>query len=116
VKHCALTNVNSDRGFESCPEYEVKPPDSYSSLETHGQWILDFPDTGRIWDDLDEETKVTHNRECRECRGCTETFREPTKKKKDGEKTIGGKKESTTKGTDPQEATRRELRPRSQGT
>jgi hypothetical protein len=66
-----------------------------------------------IWDDLDEETKVTHNREYR---GCTETFREPTKKKKDGEKTIGGMKESTTKGTDPQEATRRELRPRSQGT
>ena len=40
VKHCALTNVNSDRGFESWPGYEVKPPDCHSSLEAHGQ--LDY--------------------------------------------------------------------------
>ena len=46
VKHCALTNVNSDRGFESWPGYEVKPPDCHSSLEAHGHW---FPATGRIF-------------------------------------------------------------------
>ncbi len=51
-----------------------------------------------------------HNRECR---GCTETFRETTKKKKGGEKTARGEKEFTTKGTDPQGTSRRELRPRS---
>jgi hypothetical protein len=45
-KHCALTNVNSDRGFESWPGYEVKPPDCHSSLEAHGPWI---PATGRIF-------------------------------------------------------------------
>jgi hypothetical protein len=35
VKHCALTNVSSDRGFESWPGYEVKPPDCHISLEGH---------------------------------------------------------------------------------
>jgi hypothetical protein len=49
VKHCALTNVNADRGFESWPGYEVKPADWHSSLETHGQMKLDFPVTGRIF-------------------------------------------------------------------
>ena len=47
-KRSALTNVNSDRGFESWPGYEVKPPDCQSSLEAHGQWKLEFPATGRI--------------------------------------------------------------------
>ena len=41
-----VTNVNSDRGFESWPGYEVKPPDCHSSLEAHGHWI---PATGRIF-------------------------------------------------------------------
>ena len=49
LMHCVLTNVNSDRGFESWPGYEVKPPDCHSSLEAHGQRILDFPATGRIF-------------------------------------------------------------------
>jgi hypothetical protein len=52
VKRCALTNVNSDRGFESWSfaEYEVEPPTCQCSLlEMHGQWTLDFPATGRIF-------------------------------------------------------------------
>jgi hypothetical protein len=56
VKHCALTNVNSDRGFESWPGYEVKPPDCHSSLEAHGHWI---PATGRI---LGRRADVAHPR------------------------------------------------------
>jgi hypothetical protein len=40
VKHCALTIVNSDRGFESWPGYEVKPPDCHSSLEAHDPVIV----------------------------------------------------------------------------
>jgi hypothetical protein len=46
VKHCVLTNVNSDRWFESCPGHEVQPPDCQSSLEAHGQkgyWIFQPP-------------------------------------------------------------------------
>jgi hypothetical protein len=46
IKHCALTNVNSDRGFEFWSGYEVKPPDCHSSLEAHGHWI---PATGHIF-------------------------------------------------------------------
>ncbi len=46
VKDYSLTNVKSDRGFESWPGHEVKPPDWHSSLETHGQ--LDLPVTGHI--------------------------------------------------------------------
>ena len=42
VEHYALTNVNSDRGFESWSGYEVKPPDSHSSLEGHGQKKLGY--------------------------------------------------------------------------
>ena len=41
--------INSDLGFESRPGNEVKPPDCHSSLETHGQRILDFPVTDRIF-------------------------------------------------------------------
>jgi hypothetical protein len=54
VQRCALTNVNSDRGFESCPNvgYEVEPPACQCSvLEAHGQWTLDFPATGRMFGD-----------------------------------------------------------------
>jgi hypothetical protein len=46
VKHCALTNVDSDRGFESWPGYEVKPPDCQSSLlrcTDKGNWIFQPP-------------------------------------------------------------------------
>ena len=39
-KRSVLTNVKSDRGFESWPDHEVKPPDCHSSLEVHGQ--LDY--------------------------------------------------------------------------
>ncbi len=49
VKHCALTKVNSDRGFESWPGYEVKPPDCHSSLEAHGLLDTGFPATARIF-------------------------------------------------------------------
>jgi hypothetical protein len=49
VKHCALTNVNSDRGFESWTGHEVQPLDCQSSLEVQRQRILDFPDTGHIY-------------------------------------------------------------------
>jgi hypothetical protein len=49
VKHYALTNVNSDRGFESWPGYEVKPPDCHSSLEENGLLVTGFPATGRIF-------------------------------------------------------------------
>ena len=51
VYHCTLTNVNFDRGFESWSftGYDVEPLTCHSSLETHGQWILDFPSTDRIF-------------------------------------------------------------------
>ena len=58
-KHSVLTNADSDRGFESCPGYEVKSPDCQSSLEEHGQWILEFPVTGRI---IGRRADVTHPR------------------------------------------------------
>jgi hypothetical protein len=49
VKRSVLVNVNSDRGFDSLPGYEVKLPDCQSSLETHRQRMLDFAVTGRIF-------------------------------------------------------------------
>jgi hypothetical protein len=30
----------------------IQPPDFHSSLEAHGQWILNFPATGRMFGDL----------------------------------------------------------------
>ena len=53
----ALTNVKSDRGFESWPEHEFKPPECHSSLEAHGQ--LDFTTTGHI---IRRRADVTHPR------------------------------------------------------
>ena len=64
----------------------------------------------RRGDDLDEESRVTHNRDCK---GCDETFRELTKKKQGGKRTTGKGKQSTTKTAYTQEETQRELRPRS---
>jgi hypothetical protein len=55
-------NVNSNRGFESCPfvGYEVEPPACQCSLlVAHGQWTLDFPGTGRI---LGRRVDVAHLR------------------------------------------------------
>jgi hypothetical protein len=48
VNRYSLTNVNADRGFESWPGYEVKPPDCHSSVEAHGLLDTGFPATGRI--------------------------------------------------------------------
>ena len=44
-KHIVLTNVKSDRGFESWLGYEVKPPDYHSSLDENGQLDYQSPVT-----------------------------------------------------------------------
>ncbi len=63
----------------------------------------------RRGDDLDEETRATHSKECK---GCAEILQEPTKK---GSKRSTGKgKQPTTKGTQSQTVNQRELCTRSQ--
>ena len=63
----------------------------------------------RRGDDLDEETRAMHSKECK---GCAEILQEPTKK---GSKWAEGKgKQPTTKRTQSQVVNQRELRTRSQ--
>ena len=58
----------------------------------------------RRGEDLDEETKATHNRECN---GCNATFREPTRPKKKQGRSQGVK--YTFSGTDERESDDMEL-------
>ncbi len=59
----------------------------------------------RRGDDLDEETRAMHSKECK---GCFETT------KKDSKRAVGKGKQPTTKGTQSQVLNQRELRTRSQ--
>ena len=63
----------------------------------------------RRGDDLDEETRAMHSKECK---GCAETLQEPTKK--GSKRTVGKGKQPPTKRTQSQVVNQRELRTRSQ--
>ncbi len=62
----------------------------------------------RRGDDLDEETRAMHSKECK---GCSEQGK-PTKK--DSKRAVGKGKQPTTKGTQSQVVNQRDLRTRSQ--
>ncbi len=63
----------------------------------------------RRGDDLDEETRSMHNKECK---GYDEILQEPTKK--DSKRAVGQGKQPTTKRTQSQVVNQRELHTRSQ--
>ncbi len=63
----------------------------------------------RRGDDLDEETRATHSKECK---GCAKILQEPTKK--GGKRAVGKGKQPTTKRTQSQVVKQREQRTRSQ--
>ena len=63
----------------------------------------------RRGDDLDEETKASLNRNCR---GCSETFQEPTKQKRGRKKTGRVGTPSEKRKTITQKVSQREQRPR----
>ena len=63
----------------------------------------------RRGDDLDEETRAIHSKECK---GCAEILQEPTKK--DSKRAVGKGKQPTTKRTQSQVGNQRALLTRSQ--